>query len=41
MAWQAVAPRGGSTVLGVALTLCGTLLLVLAYWRYRRLSASP
>lgn len=34
----AQAPRGVSTAFGVALTLCGTLLLVLAYWRYRRIA---
>lgn len=34
----AQAPRGISTAFGVALTLCGTLLLVLAYWRYRRIA---
>ena len=30
--------RGVSTAFGVALVLCGALLLVLAYWRYRRVA---
>ena len=30
--------RGVSTAFGVALVLCGALLLVFAYWRYRRLA---
>jgi hypothetical protein len=33
------APRGLFTAFGVALTLCGTILLALAYWRYRRIAA--
>jgi putative membrane protein len=32
------APRGISTAFGVALTLCGALLLVLAALRYRRIA---
>jgi putative membrane protein len=34
----AQAPRGVSTAFGVALTLCGALLLVLATMRYRRVA---
>jgi inner membrane protein YidH len=34
----AQAPRGVSTVFGVALVLCGVLLLVLAYLRYLRVA---
>ncbi len=34
----AQAPRGVSTAFGVALTLCGTLLLVLANIRYRQVA---
>jgi putative membrane protein len=30
--------RGVSSAFGVALVLCGALLLVLAYWRYRRVA---
>jgi len=34
----AQAPRGVSTAFGVALVLCGVLLLLLAYWRYLRVA---
>jgi putative membrane protein len=34
----AQAPRGVSTAFGVALVLCGALLLVLAYGQYRRVA---